>query len=60
VEGVRGVKSGFTNRAGKCLVALAERKGDEVLVILLDAPDRWWSAAVLVEDAFRALADARR
>lgn len=60
VPGAIGVKSGFTSRAGKCLVALARRGDDEVLVILLNAPNRWWSAAVLIEDAFKALADARR
>lgn len=52
VEGVRGVKSGYTAGAGRCLVALAERGGREVVVVLLDAPDRWWTAAALVEAAF--------
>ncbi len=52
VEGVRGVKSGTTGAAGRCLVALARRGQDEVLLVLLDAPDRWWTAAALVEAAF--------
>lgn len=54
VEGARGVKTGFTSRAGKCVVALAERDGCRVLAVLLDAPDRWWAAAVLVEKAFES------
>jgi len=53
------VKSGFTNGAGKCLVALVRRGHDEVAVVLLNAPDRWWSASILIEDAFVAL-DASR
>lgn len=53
VEGAIGLKSGFTPAAGKCLVAAAERSGVQVLVVLLDAPDRWWAGAGLIEAAFR-------
>ena len=52
LAGVDGVKSGFTPSAGKCLVAHAVRDGREVVVVLLGAPDRWWTAAALVERAF--------
>ena len=52
LRGARGVKSGFTPGAGKCVIALAERDGTEVLLVLLGAPERWWSAAGLVERAF--------
>jgi D-alanyl-D-alanine carboxypeptidase (penicillin-binding protein 5/6) len=60
VPGTVGVKSGFTNRAGKCLVAMVRRGEDEVVVVLLNAPDRWWSASILIDDAFAALDAARR
>ena len=52
LPGADGVKTGFTPRAGKCVVASARRDGREVLVVLLGAPDRWWTAAALVERAF--------
>jgi D-alanyl-D-alanine carboxypeptidase (penicillin-binding protein 5/6) len=52
LPGADGVKTGFTERAGKCVVARAEREGREVLVVLLGAPDRWWTAAAIVEKAF--------
>jgi serine-type D-Ala-D-Ala carboxypeptidase (penicillin-binding protein 5/6) len=52
LEGARGVKSGYTEGAGRCMVALAERDGVEVLAVLLDSPDRWWTTAALVELAF--------
>jgi D-alanyl-D-alanine carboxypeptidase (penicillin-binding protein 5/6) len=52
LEGARGVKTGFTARAGRCVVALVERGGARLLVVLLDASDRWWAAAGLVEKAF--------
>ena len=60
VPGAVGVKSGFTSRAGKCLVAMVRRGRDEVVVVLLNAPDRWWSASILIDDAFAALDAARR
>lgn len=52
LDGARGVKTGHTSKAGKCVVALAEREGCRVLAVLLDAPDRWWAAAALIEKAF--------
>lgn len=50
--GAIGVKSGFTSRAGKCLVALAQRDGVTVLLVVLNAPNRWWDAAALLDRAF--------
>jgi D-alanyl-D-alanine carboxypeptidase (penicillin-binding protein 5/6) len=58
LEGAKGVKTGFTSRAGKCVVALAERDGHRVLVVLLDAPDRWWAADAMIREAFDAAAAA--
>lgn len=52
-EGVYGVKSGFTSEAGKCVVVAAKRGGKAVLIVLLNSPDRWWTAAGLIEAAFR-------
>lgn len=50
--GARGVKTGFTGRAGKCLAAFAERDGKRVLLVLLNAPDRWWKAGPILDAAF--------
>lgn len=52
-RGAVGVKTGFTPRAGKCLVALAEREGRRVLLVLLNSPDRWWKAEEILDAAFR-------
>jgi D-alanyl-D-alanine carboxypeptidase (penicillin-binding protein 5/6) len=54
VAGARGVKTGYTPGAGKCVLVLAERGGVEVLAVLLGAPDRFWNAAGLVDLAFEA------
>jgi D-alanyl-D-alanine carboxypeptidase (penicillin-binding protein 5/6) len=52
VDGVRGVKTGWTRAAGRCLVAYGERRGVGVLLVLLGAPDRWWDAVAMIETAF--------
>jgi serine-type D-Ala-D-Ala carboxypeptidase (penicillin-binding protein 5/6) len=52
VEGVDGLKTGFTQKAGKCLIAHAKRGQKEVLLVLLNAPDRWWDADGLINRAF--------
>jgi D-alanyl-D-alanine carboxypeptidase (penicillin-binding protein 5/6) len=50
--GAVGVKSGYTARAGKCLVALARRNGVTVLLVVLNAPNRWWESVALLDRAF--------
>lgn len=52
VDGARGVKTGWTRKAGRCLVAFAERRGTRVIVVMLGAPDRWWDAVAMIETAF--------
>jgi len=51
-SGAIGLKTGYTERAGNCLVALAEREGVRVLVVMLNAPNRWWNAVGLLDRAF--------
>lgn len=50
--GATGIKSGTTLKAGKCLAALAERDGTEVLLVILNSPDRWWKAVSMLDRAF--------
>lgn len=52
LPGTRGVKTGYTAAAGKCLIAFVERDGHQVLLVLLNARDRWWTAHGMVEQAF--------
>jgi len=54
LPGAEGVKSGYTDKAGRCVVALAQRDGRRVLLVMLDATDRWWDAHELIERAFAA------
>jgi D-alanyl-D-alanine carboxypeptidase (penicillin-binding protein 5/6) len=43
-----GLKTGFTNKAGKCLIALAEHGAHKVWVVLLHSPNRWGAAKQLL------------
>lgn len=47
-----GVKTGTTTAAGKCLVASATKKGRQLLVVVLNAPDRFGDAKKLLEWGF--------
>ncbi len=40
-EGVVGVKTGFTDEAGRCLVSACERDGVMLICVTLNAPDDW-------------------
>jgi D-alanyl-D-alanine carboxypeptidase (penicillin-binding protein 5/6) len=51
-RGVVGVKSGYTLEAGPCLAASAVRGKTRVLLVLLNAPNRWWDAAGMLDNAF--------
>jgi len=50
--GALGLKTGYTRRAGRCLVALAQRNGNSVLLVLLNGRDRWWDAVDALDLAF--------
>ncbi len=40
-EGCIGVKTGFTKKAGRCLVSAAKRDGATLICVTLNAPDDW-------------------
>jgi serine-type D-Ala-D-Ala carboxypeptidase (penicillin-binding protein 5/6) len=52
VVGVDGLKTGFTQKAGKCLIAHGKRNGREVYLVMLNAKERWWDADALLNWAF--------
>ena len=43
-EGATGIKTGFTSKAGRCLVFSAERDGMELVGVVLNCPD-WFGEA---------------
>ena len=52
-EGIEGVKTGTTGRAGDCLVAAASRSGMRLISVVLGSDNRWADTARLLEYGFR-------
>ena len=47
-----GIKTGFTKKAGRCLVSAAERDGAALVCVTLNAPDDWNDHIALFEYGF--------
>ncbi|MDD3468024.1 MAG: penicillin-binding transpeptidase domain-containing protein, partial [Campylobacterales bacterium] len=48
-----GIKTGYTSRAGKCLIARAQKDNKDVVLVMLKAKtDRWNTAEDMFEKAF--------
>lgn len=56
--GAVGMKTGLTDRAGRCLVAAATRDGRTMLAVLFDAPDMYLTASTLLDRGFATPAAA--
>jgi D-alanyl-D-alanine carboxypeptidase (penicillin-binding protein 5/6) len=55
-RGATGIKTGYTDAAGRCLVATAERGGVRLGVVLLHSPDTGTQARKLLDRGFAAVA----
>lgn len=53
--GANGVKTGYTNAAGDCLVASATRDGHTLVVALFNDDDRWEDAPAILDYGFRRI-----
>jgi D-alanyl-D-alanine carboxypeptidase (penicillin-binding protein 5/6) len=51
-----GVKTGYTDAAGDCLVAAAKRNGVQLIVVILNDDYRWDDAARLLDYGFQQIA----
>jgi D-alanyl-D-alanine carboxypeptidase (penicillin-binding protein 5/6) len=58
--GTTGLKTGYTELAGKCLVATAERDGVRLGVVLLDSRNPGTQARQLLDEGFEAVYDVPR
>ncbi|MBD7909989.1 MULTISPECIES: D-alanyl-D-alanine carboxypeptidase family protein [Clostridium] len=41
IPGANGVKTGYTGQAGKCLVSSINDNGKDIIIVVLNCPDRW-------------------
>lgn len=51
-EGCIGIKTGFTKKAGRCLVSAAERDGILLVCVTLNAPNDWEDHRLLFDYGF--------
>ena len=58
-EGVVGVKTGFTDKARRCLVSACDRKGKELICVTLNAPDDWNDHSKLYDYCFDFVSEQR-
>lgn len=57
-EGVKGVKTGFTDEAGRCLVSACERDGVSMICVTLNDKDDWNDHIKLYDYGFSRLEPA--
>ncbi len=55
LNGTVGIKTGYTMRAGECLVNMVERGGHRLLSVILKSQDRFGETTALIEWGFRNL-----
>lgn len=51
-SGMTGVKTGFTKKSGRCLVTSAERDGNTLIAVTLNAPDDWSDHRAMLDYGF--------
>lgn len=51
-EGANGVKTGYTVKAGRCLVSSAERNGMDIVCVVLNCPDMYECSSVILDNCF--------
>jgi len=54
-RGANGVKTGYTHKAGPCLVASATRGGTSLIAVVLDSPDMYADAKRLLDFGFSSV-----
>ena len=52
VEGMEGIKTGFTKKSGRCLVTSCTRDGLRLIAVTLNAPDDWQDHKTLYSRGF--------
>jgi D-alanyl-D-alanine carboxypeptidase (penicillin-binding protein 5/6) len=52
LEGANGIKTGYTVKAGRCLVSSAERGNMSVVCVVLNCPDMYEKSEQLINNSF--------
>ena len=51
-DGATGIKTGFTKKAGRCLVSSCERNGTELVCVVLNCPDMFERSKELLQNCY--------
>ena len=54
-----GIKTGFTQKAGPCLIARAKKGNKDVLVVMLNSEHRWKDVRTIFEDVLPSVTDTQ-
>ncbi|MEL7632372.1 MULTISPECIES: D-alanyl-D-alanine carboxypeptidase family protein [Sporomusa] len=54
-DGANGVKTGYTDAAGRCLVSAANRNGIQIIAVVLDSEHMWDDSIKLLDYGFSKL-----
>ncbi len=54
IPGVEGIKTGFTSKAGRCLIAKVSQNGSDLLLVILNSKRRWNTATHLITYGLQA------
>lgn len=52
LPGIKGIKTGWTEEAGECLVSLVERNGKKIIIVVLGSQDRFGETIKLIDWIF--------
>lgn len=55
-----GIKTGFTQKAGPCLIARAKKDGKDILVVMLNSEHRWKDIRTIFEDVLPDITQEER
>jgi serine-type D-Ala-D-Ala carboxypeptidase (penicillin-binding protein 5/6) len=55
-----GIKTGYTQKAGPCLIARAKNGNKDVLVVMLNSEQRWKNIRLILDDVMPDLTDAKQ
>lgn len=59
IPGVEGVKTGFTSKAGRCLIAKVSQNGSDLLLVILNSNRRWNTAVSLIDYGLKSTGTVR-
>jgi len=54
-----GIKTGYTHKAGPCLIARAKKGNKDILVVMLNSEHRWNDIRTIFEDVLPDITDTR-